>query len=97
MTNTVDLHANMFLHTLFQERGWANPCQIPVAAEISALSLLAFLSIPKEQVGAVFVNGRAYSATEAVIRPGDRVAIFSPGAPMFVFLGFHDHSYSLAE
>jgi sulfur carrier protein ThiS len=98
MTNTIDLHANMFLHTMFRERGWANPSQVPVETqEITGLALLESLQIPKEQVGAIFVNGKAYQASEAIIHPGDRVALFSPSAPMFVFLSFRDHSYTVGS
>lgn len=97
MPDTIELRANMFLHTTFKQRGWSNPSYIPVEEKTSGLDLLATLDIPKEQVGAIYVNGRAYLAADAVIRPGDRVALFSPGAPMFVFLGFHNHSYSRAS
>ena len=96
-TNTIDVHANMFLHTMFRQRGWANPSQVPVETEITGPALLDSLQIPKDQVGAIFVNGKAYQASEAVIHPGDRVALFSPSAPMFVFLSFRNHSYTVAD
>jgi hypothetical protein len=97
MSNTIDLYANMFLHTMFQQRGWPNPSRIPVEVETSALALLARLAIPKEEVGVIFVNGKAYSPARAVIHPGDRVALFSPGAPMFMDLGSHDYAYGFAR
>jgi hypothetical protein len=97
MTNTIDLYANMFLHNTFRQRGWANPSSIPVNAPIPALALLAKLHIPKEEVGVIFVNGKAYPPSRAVIHPGDRVALFSPSAPMFMDLGSHEYACGFAS
>ena len=44
----------------------------------------------------IFVNRRAYRPSRAVIRPGDRVALFSPGAVMFLDLGSHEQAYGFA-
>ena len=96
-SNTIRLHANMFLHALFRQRGWANPSLISVEAETPALALLASLQIPAGDVGVIYVNGKPYSSSRAVVRPGDRVALFSPGAPMFLDLGSHERAYGLVD
>jgi hypothetical protein len=92
MTDTVELYGNMWLRDTFQQRGWANPRRFTVEREISALALLAQLDIPAEEVGVIFVNRRAYRPMRAIIRPGDRVALFSPGAVMFMDFGSHDQA-----
>ena len=82
LSGTIHLHANMFLHKVFRQRGWANPSHIPVESEITALDLLESLQIPVKEVGLIFVNGSPFPPETAVLRPGDRVALFSPGAPV---------------
>ncbi len=93
MTNTIELHGYLFLHDTFRQRGWTNPRRLTVETETPALELLAQLDIPEENVGVIFVNGKAHPRTRAVIRPGDRVALVSPGAPMFMDLGSHEKAY----
>jgi sulfur carrier protein ThiS len=85
MINTIELHVNMSLRDLFQQRGWNNPSRLRVEAETTVLALLSSLDIPHHEVGVVYINGKAYSPSVATIRPGDRVAIFS--TPMFMALG----------
>ena len=97
MTNTIELHGNMWLRDTFRQKGWANPHRFHVASETSGLALLVQLDIPEKEVGMIFVNRRAYSPSRAVIRPGDRVALFSPGAVMFVDLGFHERAYGFVS
>ncbi len=97
MTNTIELYGNMLLRDTFRQRGWANPCRFIVECEIPALALLAQLDIPEEEVGVIFVNHRAYRPVRAVIRPGDRVALFSPGAVMFLDLGSHEQAYGFVS
>lgn len=97
MTNTIELYGNMSLRDTFRQRGWANPCHFTVDSETSALALLAQLDIPEKEVGVIFVNRRAYRPLRAVIRPGDRVALFSPGAVMFLDLGSHEQAYGFVS
>jgi hypothetical protein len=97
MTNTIELYGNMLLRDTFRQRGWPNPRSFAVEREIPALSLLAQLDIPKEEVGVIFVNRRAHRPCRAVIRPGDRVALFSPGAVMFLDFGSHEQAYGFVS
>jgi hypothetical protein len=97
MTNTIELHGFLSLHDTFKQRGWSNPCRFPVEAEISALEILAKLDILKEEVGVIFVNGKAHPPSRATIRPGDRVALVSPGAPMFMDMGSHEQAYGFVS
>jgi Mut7-C ubiquitin len=84
MINTIDLHANMFLRDMFRQNGWTNPSCIPLEADTPALTLLVSLGIPLDKVGVIYVNGKAYPPSHATLQPGDRVALFSPGAPIVV-------------
>ena len=81
MSPTIELHAYMDLSELFRERGWPNPHAFGVECETSGLALLRRLDIPATSVEVIFVNGKAYAAEIAVIRPGDRVALVPPGVP----------------
>jgi hypothetical protein len=79
----IKVHANMFLHITFRQRGWSNPSHVPVEEpEITALMLLEMLQIPLKDVGIIFVNGKPFPPAAAILHPGDRVALFSPGAPV---------------
>ncbi len=80
-TATIELHAFMWLSDLFKKRHWANPCRFDVDHETTGQKLLAQLEIPAEQVGMIFVNHRVFNPMAAIIKPGDRVALVSPGAP----------------
>jgi len=97
MTNTIELYGNLLLRDKFRERGWDNPRRFTVEHEIPALTLLAQLDIPQGEVGVIFVNRRAYRPLRAVIRPGDRVALFSPGALMFLDFGSHERAYGFVS
>jgi len=81
-TATIELHAFMWLSDLFKKRNWTNPRQFHIDEETSGRELLAQLAIPTGQVGVIFVNGRVFDPKAAVIKPGDRVALVSPGAPL---------------
>lgn len=81
-TATIELCGFMWLSDLFKERHWANPQRFDVEDEMTGRELLAQLAIPAEQVGVMFVNHRVFEPTAARIRPGDRVALVSPGAPL---------------
>jgi sulfur carrier protein ThiS len=93
MINTIELHGYLFLHDIFRQRGWTNPRHLTVETETPALELLAELDIPEEKVGVIFVNGKAQLPSRAAIHPGDRIALVSPGAPMFMDLGSHEQAY----
>jgi hypothetical protein len=97
MSSTIELYANMWLRDTFRQRGWSNPRSLAVEGEISGVGLLALLDIPEKEVGMIFVNHRAYSPSRAIVRPRDRVALFSPGAVMFVDLGFHERAYGFVN
>ncbi len=97
MTSTIELYGNMWLRDTFRQRGWANPHSFAVEHETPGPALLAQLDIPEKEVGIIFVNRRAYSPSRAVIRPGDRVALFSPGAVMFLDLGSHEQAYGFVS
>jgi hypothetical protein len=83
----------MRLRDTFRQRGWANPHHLTVTGETSGPALLSQLDIPEAEVGLIFVNHRAYPPFRAVIHPGDRVALFSPGAVMFLDFGSHERVY----
>ena len=83
MTGTIELRGFMWLATIFKERGWSNPHRFSLVDPASGNELLVKLGIPLEQVGAIFVNFKAYAPAEAVIKPGDRVALVSRGTPVF--------------
>ena len=97
MTNAIELYGNMWLRDSFRQRGWSNPHRVAVEGEISGAGLLEQLEIAEKEVGMIFVNHKAYSPSRAVILPGDRVALFSPGAVMFVDLGFHERAYGFVN
>ncbi len=97
MANTIELYGYMFLRDTFRQRGWANPRRFDVENETPALALLSQLDIPEEEVGVIFVNGRAHRPPRAVIHPGDRVALFSPGAVMFLDFGSHEQAYGFVS
>ena len=97
MINTIELYGNMLLRDKFRQRGWTNPRSFIVESETPARALLAQLDIPEEEVGIIFVNRRAHRPMRAVIRPGDRVALFSPGAVMFLDFGSHDRAYGFVS
>ncbi len=81
-TATIELHAFMWLSDLFKKRHWTNPRHLHIDEKTTGRELLAQLEIPTGQVGVIFVNGRVFDPKAAVIKPGDRVALVSPGAPL---------------
>lgn len=90
MPTTIELRAFMGLSDLFRERGWAFPLHVDVKAGTSGAALLAQLDIPEDSVEVIFVNGKASKPAQAVVNPGDRVALAPPGVPgpYRVLLGF---------
>ena len=97
MTSTIEIYGNMWLRDTFRRRGWSNPYRFPIESETPGLALLAELDITEREVGIIFVNRRAYSPSRAIVRPGDRVALFSPGAVMFLDLGSHERAYGFVS
>jgi hypothetical protein len=81
MTGTIELHAFMQLSDVFKERQWANPTSFPLDQEVTGAQLMAQLDIPMEHVEVIFINRLAIAADDAVIHPGDRVALVPPGVP----------------
>jgi hypothetical protein len=87
---TIEVRAFMGLSDLFRERGWGFPLEVAVREGMSGDELLELLDIPKEKVEVIFVNGKASKPDQAVVNPGDRVALAPPGVPgpYRVLLGF---------
>lgn len=81
MTQAIELHAFMGLADVFRERRWSNPHEFPLARELSGPELLASLDIDPQRVEVMFINRKAFAADNAVIHPGDRVALVPPGVP----------------
>lgn len=90
MPTTIEIRAFMGLSDLFRERGWSFPKEVSVQDGMSGDDLLDLLDIPKDSVEVVFVNGKASKPAQAVVHPGDRVALAPPGVPgpYRVLLGF---------
>jgi sulfur carrier protein ThiS len=81
MSETIELHAFMGLADVLRERQWTNPTAFPLDRETTGAELMAKLDIPMERVEVIFINRKAISADDAVIQPGDRVALVPPGVP----------------
>jgi hypothetical protein len=81
MPGTIELHAFMGLADVFRERQWTNPTFFPLDGETSGAELMVKLDIPMERVEVIFINRKAIAADDAVIHPGDRVALVPPGVP----------------
>lgn len=85
-TASIELRAFMRLSDLFKERHWKNALQFDVdfgeKLETTGQELLAQLAIAAEDVEIIFVNGRVFRPSAAIIKPGDRVALVPPGAPV---------------
>ncbi len=71
----------MDLASLFRSRGWGSPHRVAIATPIDGPALLRLLDIPGDKVECLFVNHRAVGVGQAVVRPGDRVALVPPGVP----------------
>jgi hypothetical protein len=71
----------MDLAGLFKARGWSSPHRLPLAGPIGGIDLLMRLDVSLDAVESLFVNHKAIGLAEAVIRPGDRVALVPPGVP----------------
>lgn len=78
---TIDVVGFMDLAHLFRTRGWTSPHTIPLEAPIDGVALLRLLEVPEDDVECLFVNHHAVGPADAVVRPGDRVAVVPPGVP----------------
>ena len=81
MSSTIEVRAFMDLNNLFRERGWPIPLEVEIEGEATGSQLLAMLDIPPEKVEVVFVNGKAFIPSLAMVTGGDRVALVPPGVP----------------
>ena len=91
MAGAVELRGFMDLIAEFGRRGWQIPYYLELGKEqTTGQELLTLLDIPISQVEVMFVNGKAYLPTDAMVVPGDRVALVPPGTPgpYRVLLGF---------
>ena len=91
MSGQIELIAFMGLRALFGERGWSIPHFLDVSADMTGEELLRFLSIDSARVESLIVNRSAIAVEDAVIHPGDRVALVPPGVPgpHRLLLGIH--------
>lgn len=87
--SVIELRAFGKLLALFKERGWSIPKEQPLETSITGTELLTNLDIPQDQVEVLFINGKA-KFPDAIVTPGDRVALVPPGTPgpYRVLLGF---------
>jgi sulfur carrier protein ThiS len=81
MPEIIELRAFMDLADVFRERQWTNPTFFPLDRETTGAELMVKLGIPIERVEVLFVNRKAIAVDDAVIQPGDRVALVPPGVP----------------
>jgi len=90
MKGNIEIRFFMFLAELCKERNWSIPMLMEIEDEISGAALLAKLDVPPERVEVLLINGKVGWPDEAIIRPGDRVALLPPGTPgpYRVLLGF---------
>lgn len=79
--STIELRGFMQLEGRFRDRGWANPYRFQLDREVEGPELLVLLDVPAEDVEVIFVNRTAFPMHQAIIRPGDRVALAPPGVP----------------
>jgi len=86
----IEVRLFMFLSDLCRERKWPTPLMLPLDRPVTGIELLGELAVPVERVEVLLVNGKSFWPTDAVIKPGDRVALLPPGTPgpYRVMLGF---------
>lgn len=91
MSGQIELIAFMDLRKLFRERGWSIPCAMDLPSDMTGEELLCFLSIESNRVESLIVNRSAIAVEDAIIHPGDRVALVPPGVPgpHRLLLGIH--------
>lgn len=91
MGGQIELIAYMGLRSLFSERGWPIPRLVDLPKDMTGEELLDFLSIEGARVESLIVNRSAIAVDDAVVHPGDRVALIPPGVPgpHRLLLGIH--------
>ena len=91
MGREIELIAFMGLRQLFKDRGWSIPHFLEIEVDMTGEELLRFLSIDGDRVESFIVNRSAIAVEDAVIHPGDRVALVPPGVPgpHRLLLGIH--------
>lgn len=91
MDGRIELRAFMGLRKFFDEHGWSSPHYLAVETDMTGEELLRFIGIASAEVESMIVNRSAIAVEEAVIHPGDRVALVPPGVPgpHRLLLGIH--------
>lgn len=90
VSGTIELRGFMGLVQLFKERNWSIPKKIMIEDGLTGTELIKQLNIPENQVEIIFINGKVFLPSNALLTPGDRVALVPPGTPgpYRVMLGF---------
>lgn len=90
MSDMIELRVFMGLVEVFKERNWAIPMLVNIENGLTGSELITMLNIPEKQVEIMFINGKVFLPSNAVINSGDRVALVPPGTPgpYRVLLGF---------
>jgi hypothetical protein len=79
--NTVHVRCLALFHTFQRDRGRPNELDVEVPAEgVTVLRLVELMGLPTEILDGAFVNYRN-SGPDAVVHPGDRVALVPVGTP----------------
>ena len=81
MKGNIEVRFFMFLAELRKERNWPIPLWMEIEGEMTGLAFLAKLDIPLERVEVLMINGKVVWPAEAILYPGDRVALLPPGTP----------------
>ena len=90
MAGTIELRVFMGLAQLVKERKWSIPQLVMIEDGLTGTELISQLHIPENQVEIIFINGKVFLPGNAILHPGDRVALVPPGTPgpYRVMLGF---------
>jgi len=90
MSGTIEVRVFMGLVAIFKERNWSIPMLVTIGKGLTGVELMTLMNIPEQQVEIIFINGKVFLPADAVINPGDRVALVPPGTPgpYRVLLGF---------
>jgi len=90
MSGTIEVRVFMGLVAIFKERNWSIPMLVTIEKGLTGVELMTLMNIPEQQVEIIFINGKVFLPADAVINPGDRVALVPPGTPgpYRVLLGF---------